>query len=213
MPASELPEEAGARVAWVIRAPTQDELRRRYNLWASTYEKDLGSVEHYLAPLATAEVAKTYLAKEARILDAGAGTGLGGQALFDAGFHDLVGLDFSGDMLAAAAKKGIYRETIVADLSRQTKLQDDAFDAVVTVGTVSQVPAESLREYVRVTRPGGKIMITNWVKAYNERGYATIQAEFEREGRLALLHKGEPFQALPTTEPEIVYEIWVFQVV
>ncbi len=213
MSASELPEEAGARVAWVIRAPTQDELRRRYNLWAGKYEKDLGSVEHYLAPMATAEMAKTWLAKDARILDAGAGTGLGGQALYDAGFHDLVGLDFSDDMLAAAAKKGIYRETIVADLSCPTKLQDDAFDAVVTVGTVSQVPAESLREYVRVTRPGGRIMITNWVKAYNERGYAAIQAEFERRGRLALLHKGEPFQALPTTEPEIVYEIWVFKVV
>lgn len=213
MSASDLPEDTAARLAWVISAPTQDELKRRYNLWSGTYEKDLGSIEDYLAPMATAEIAKDYLAKEARILDAGAGTGLSGQALWEAGFQDLVGLDFSEDMLAASAKKGIYRETIVADLSRRTELQDDAFDAVVTVGTTSQVPAESLREYVRVTRPGGKIIVANWVKAWVERGYGAIQAEFEEAGRLALIHKGKPFQALPTTESEITYEIWVFEVV
>jgi SAM-dependent methyltransferase len=212
MSKSELPDEAGARVSWVIRAPTQEELRRRYDLWAGTYDADIGRVEDYLAPLATAEVAKAYLAKEARILDAGAGTGLSGAALKEAGFENLVGLDFSAGMLAVAAKKGIYRETIVADLGRRTPLADDSFDAVVTVGTTSQMPCESLLEFVRVVRPGGRIVCTTWVKAYIERGFAAIQARFEKEGRLALVHKGEPFQGLPTTEPEIVYEIWVFEV-
>ena len=212
MSKSELPDEAGARVSWVIRAPTQEELRRRYDLWASKYDTDIGRVEDYLAPLATAEVAEAYLAKEARILDAGAGTGLSGAALREAGFENLVGLDFSAGMLAIAEKKGVYRETIVADLSRRTSLADGSFDAVVSVGTTSQMPSESLREFVRVVRPGGRILLTAWVKAYDERGYAAIQARLESDGRLALIHKGEPFQALPTTEPEIVYEIWVFDV-
>ncbi|MEZ5935093.1 MAG: class I SAM-dependent methyltransferase [Alphaproteobacteria bacterium] len=212
MSTSELPDEAGARVAWVISAPTQDELRRRYDLWAHSYEADLGRVEDYLAPIATADVAKVHLPGDARILDAGAGTGLSGQALRDAGFSDLTALDFAEQMLAVAAEKGIYRATIAADLTRRTPLDDDAFDAVVTVGTTSQIPGESLREYVRVTRPGGKIIVANWVKAWNEQGYAAIQAAFERDGKLALIEQGEPFQALPTTEPEIVYEIWVFEV-
>ncbi|MEM8951116.1 MAG: methyltransferase domain-containing protein [Pseudomonadota bacterium] len=206
-----LPHDASGRLAWVISAPTQDELKRRYDLWASIYDQDIGRVEDYLAPLAIAEVATAHLEKDARILDAGAGTGLSGQALRDAGFSDLTGLDFAEEMLSVAREKGIYRETLAADLSKRTRLEDDGFDAVVTVGTTSQVPAESLYEYVRVTRPGGKIIVANWIKAWNERGYAAIQAEFEREGRLALVHKGEPFQALPTTEPEIVYEIWVFE--
>lgn len=212
MSISELPSDASARLAWVIKAPTQAELKRRYDLWASTYDHDIGRVEDYLAPVATAEVAKVHLEKDARILDAGAGTGLSGQALRDAGFSNITGLDFAEEMLAAAQKKGIYRETLAADLSRRTPLDDDAFDAVVTVGTTSQVPGESFREYVRVTRPGGKIIVANWVKAWNERGYGDLQDAFERAGRLALIEKGEPFQALPTTEPEIVYEIWVFEV-
>ena len=212
MAKSDLPDDAGARVSWVIRAPTQEELRRRYDLWAGKYDADIGRPEDYLAPLATAEVATAYIAKDARILDAGAGTGLSGAALKEAGFDNLVGLDFSAGMLAIAEKKGVYRETIVADLSRRTALDDDSFDAVVTVGTTSQMPAESLLEFVRVVRPGGRLVFTTWVQAYNERGYAAIQARFEDEGRLALIHKGEPFQALPTTEPEVVYEIWVFDV-
>lgn len=210
--AGELPDEAGARVAWVIRASTQAELKRRYDLWAATYDQDIGRIEDYLAPVATAKVAAAHLAADAKILDAGAGTGLSGQALKEAGFSDLTGLDFAAGMLAAAEEKGIYRKTVVADLSRRTALQDDMFDAVVTVGTTSQVPGSSLRDYVRVTRPGGKIIVANWVKAWNEKGYAAIQTEFERDGRLTLIEKGEPFQALPTTEPEIAYEIWVFEV-
>jgi SAM-dependent methyltransferase len=212
MSTSELPDDALARVAWVIRAPTQAELRRRYDLWAGTYDRDIGRIEDYLAPSATAAVAATHLARDARILDAGAGTGLSGQALRDAGFADLTGLDFAERMLAVASAKGIYRETIAADLTRRTPLGDGAFDAVVTVGTTSQIPGASLREYVRVTRPGGRIIVANWLKAWREQGYAAIQAEFERQGRLALLETGAPFQALPTTEPEIVYEIWVFAV-
>ena len=209
---TELPDEPSARLAWVLSASTQGELKRRYDLWSARYDQDLGSIEDYLAPIATAKVADVHLAKDARILDAGAGTGLSGQALREAGFSNLTGLDFAGEMLAVAAKKGIYKETLVADLSRRTELQDASFDAVVTVGTTSQIPAECLSEYVRVVRPGGHLIVTNWVKAWNERGYASIQAEFEQVGRLVLIEKGEPFEALPTTEPEIVYEIWVFEV-
>ena len=212
MSTNALPEDATARLAWVLSATTQDELKHRYDLWSASYDQDLGRIEDYLAPIATAKVATAHLAKDAHILDAGAGTGLSGQALRDAGFSDLTGLDFAEAMLAVAASKGIYQETVAADLSRRTAFDDGTFDAVVTVGTTSQIPAESLREYVRVTRPGGKIIVTNWVKAWVERGYAAIQAEFESAGRLALIEKGEPFQALPTTEPEIVYEIWVFEV-
>ena len=63
-----------------------------------------------------------------------------------------------------------------------------------------------------MTKPGGKIIVANWVKAWEERGYAAIQAGYERDGRLSLIEQGEPFRALPTTEPEIVYEVWVFKV-
>ena len=112
MSTSELPEETAERLAWVIRAPTQEELRRRYDLWARRYDQDIGHVEDYLAPIAVAKAAKEHLEPDARILDAGAGTGLSGQALRDVGFTNLTGVDFAEQMLARAAEKGIYQETL-----------------------------------------------------------------------------------------------------
>lgn len=212
MPSSELPDDPAERVSWVISAPDQAELRRRYDLWASRYDADVSEAETYLAPLATAELAKRYLATSDRILDAGAGTGLSGAALKAVGFENLVGVDYSERMLEIAAAKGIYRETAWADLGARTDFADGAFDAVVTVGTTSQMPVESLREFVRIVRPGGHILFAVWPQAYRERGFAAIQQELEAAGRLALIHKGEGFQGLPKSEPEIWYEVWVFAV-
>ncbi len=207
-----LPESLAERVQWVIAAPNQEELRRRYDLWASQYDSDVSSVEDYLAPMATAEVAKTFLLEEDRILDAGAGTGLSGSALKDAGFPNLVAVDFSAGMLAIAEMKGVYKGTVQADLGQRTPFDDNAFDAAISVGTTSQMPAESLREMTRVVRPGGHILFTVWVQAYNEKGYAEIERELTEAGRLSIIQKGEAFQALPTSEPDLVYEVWVFKV-
>lgn len=212
MSKSELPDRLADRVSWVIGAPDQEELRRRYDLWAGQYDADIGDVEDYLAPVAMAEVAEAFLSKTDRILDAGAGTGLSGAALKAVGFDNLVAVDFSAGMLEIAARKGIYRETLLADLGARTPFADDAFDAAVTVGTTSQMPAESLRELVRLVRPGGRLLLAVWVEAYVERGYAAIQRSFEAEGRLALIHNGAAFQALPTSEPDLWYEPWVFDV-
>lgn len=66
---------------WVIRAETNEEMRRRYDLWAQHYDEDVGSYEDYLVPREAAKVARALLAPEARIFDAGAGTGLVGQAM------------------------------------------------------------------------------------------------------------------------------------
>lgn len=208
----ELPDTPEGRVAWVIRAPDQAELARRYDLWARDYDADVGKADEYRAPIAVAEVATRYLDKNARILDAGAGTGLSGAALRAAGFGDIVAADVSAGMLEQARRKGVYRELHCVDLGGRTEFADDSFDAVVTVGTTSQMPASSLREFVRVVRPGGHVVFTVWVESYIERGYAAIQEEFELQGRLAVRSKGEPFQALPHSEPQIVYEVWVFDV-
>ena len=54
---SKLPEIPADRISWVIRAPDQEELRRRYDLWASQYDTDVSDFETYLAPIVTAEVA------------------------------------------------------------------------------------------------------------------------------------------------------------
>ena len=67
---SELPESKADRVDWVIRADTNEEMRRRYDLWAQLYDSDVGSYEDYLVPREAAKVAQSKLESDARIFDA-----------------------------------------------------------------------------------------------------------------------------------------------
>lgn len=207
----ELPQTKAARVDWVIRAPDNAEMRRRYDIWANAYDSDVGAVEDYLAPMEVAKVAGQVLERPARILDAGAGTGLLGQALKDIGFHNLVAVDYSDQMLEIARGKAIYAELHICDLNLPTGFAPASFDAVVTCGTTSQMPAASLREFARLLRPGGSIVFAVLPEAWENCGWGTIMKELEAAHRLTLASRGVPFQMMPTTEPDFMCEIWVMK--
>ena len=208
----ELPDNQADRVDWVIRAPDNAEMRRRYDIWASHYDADVGSVEDYLAPLEAVTVIKRHCGPATRILDAGAGTGLVGEALKRAGFEQLEAVDYAPQMLDIARGKNLYRDIHVADLGRQTALPGDAYDAIVTCGTTTQMPSAALREFARLVRPGGKIIFAVMTAGWDEFGWASVFQELENAGRLSLVEKNPPFQMMPTTEPDFFCEIWVMQV-
>lgn len=209
---NKLPDTKAARVDWVIRAPDNAEMRRRYDIWARTYDSDVGAVGDYLAPLETAKVAALVLKPDARIMDAGAGTGLLGQLLRERGFHNLIAVDYSDQMLEVARAKAIYHELHTCDLSRPTAFAAQSFDAVVTSGTTSQMPSASLREFVRLLRPAGHIVFAAIPDAWESFGWAAILADLAAEGSISVRSRGTPFQMMPTTEPEFMCEIWVMQV-
>ena len=72
------------------------------------------------------------------VLDAGAGTGLGGPCLLEAGFRDVHALDMSEQMLAVAAATGVYADTTKGELGKPLSLATDAFAAVVSQGTFTR---------------------------------------------------------------------------
>jgi predicted TPR repeat methyltransferase len=208
----ELPDTKAARVDWVIRAPNNAEMRRRYDIWAQAYDSDVGAVDDYLAPMELAKVAATVLGRGAKIMDAGAGTGLLGTALKERGFQNLVAVDYSDQMLEVARKKSIYRELYTCDLGQPTTFAARSFDAVVTSGTTSQMPSAGLREFVRLVRSGGMIIFAVIPEAWERCGWAAILSELEATGLVTVLSRGAPFQMMPTTEPEFMCEIWVIEV-
>jgi predicted TPR repeat methyltransferase len=210
--AGELPDDKAARVDWVIRAPDNAEMQRRYDIWAAAYDSDVGSAEDYLAPMEVAKVAGTVLQRSARVMDAGAGTGLLGAALQALGFRNLVAVDYSAEMLKIARGKGIYASLHVCDLGQPTDFAAGSFDAVVSCGTTSQMPSVSLREFVRLLRPGGKIVFGVIPDAWASCGWAAILKEFETDGTVALITRSAPFQMMPTTEPDFICEVWVISV-
>ena len=92
----------GRAAAWerTYAARTPEELDEAYRVWAPTYDEDSIRRFGYAAPAAAAELLSRHLVDPgARILDAGAGTGLVGGFLKERGFVNLVALDRSHDML------------------------------------------------------------------------------------------------------------------
>ena len=190
-----------------------DELRTEYERIAPAYDRALIDGMGYRSPPAVAAVARRLLPVDARILDAGAGTGLLGAALKEVGFTRIDGLDLSPAMLAIAARKGIYGELREGRLGDSLDYETGAFDAVASSGvlTTGHAPANALDELVRVTRSGGHVIFTLRSDQVPP-GFEEKMSELERAHRWELVEKGDEFQALPVGEPEVLVRVWVYRV-
>jgi MFS family permease len=190
-----------------------DQLRGEYDRIASAYDAELLEGMGYRSPAAVSEVARRILSVDARILDAGAGTGLLGVALAADGFTRIDALDLSPGMLAEAARKDVYTDLRPGRLGDELEYGSATYDAVVSAGvlTTGHAPATSLDELLRITRPGGHLIFTLRTDQMPP-GYEEKIAELERAGRWELVEQGEEFQALPLGEPEVLVRVWVFRV-
>lgn len=188
-------------------------LRTEYDRIASAYDAELVGGMGYRAPDAVSAVAQRLLAPDARILDAGAGTGLLGAALADAGFTHLDGLDLSPGMLDEASRKHVYRELREGRLGDALSYETGSYDAVVSAGvlTAGHAPAASLDELVRITRQGGHVIFTLRSDQVPP-GFEDKIAELESAGRWELVERGDELQAMPTGEPEVRVRVWAFRV-
>lgn len=155
-----------------------------YRAWAGAYDVDTVDGFGYVGHLVTARaLADVVVDREARILDAGCGTGLVGQALRTLGFSRLEALDASPAMLAVARAKGVYHRLHQADLEAPLGLPEPLYDGVACAGTFTygHVRPVALARLVSVTRPGGHICFTVHEGAYAEYGFgAHIQGLEER---------------------------------
>ncbi|MCH8350505.1 MAG: class I SAM-dependent methyltransferase [Chloroflexi bacterium] len=202
------------RVQWVYSSRNNAELAERYDQWAKDYESDLAQDFVWLAPQKAAEAFARYVAEDAQVLDAGAGTGLVGQILATMGYTKLVAMDFSAGMLDEARKKNVYQEFRQMTMGETLGFANGAFDAVVSVGvlTVRHAPASSLDELVRITRAGGHIVFSLRPDVYLDSGFKEKQEALATAGKWRLVEEGEKFQPLPKGEPEVLHQVWVYQV-
>lgn len=171
------------------------EAESAYDEWAATYEHDTTEGMGYAAPTHAAERLSALLTDrpEAEILDAGCGTGLVGAALSGHGFEVIDGFDLSTAMLDKARAKGLYRDLAKADLTRRLPAEDEAYDAVICVGTLTEghVGPEAFDELVRVARPGAPIVVTVLDRIWEPSGYKAKVEALEEAG-LAHLEESTP---------------------
>ena len=184
---------------WLKHGSTSsDEVREVYDAWAEEYDETLGGWD-YRAPGEAADMLRGAIPPDAEILDAGCGTGLTGLALRQAGFSGPIdGIDLSPVSLRKAERHGVYRalrEVVLQSLP--LPIPDNAYDAVLCVGVLTYVPDGEgiLREFVRVVRPGGRVLVTQRDDLFEARGYRAI---FERlAGSVGTVTVSEPRLYLP----------------
>ena len=175
--------------AYALKTP--EDSVQYYRGWARDYDRDFAGVMAYRSP---AEVARVFaaLGGTGPVLDVGAGTGLVGQALAEAGIGPVDGLDISAEMLAIAAEKKVYRSTITADLTQVLPLPDSAYSGCISAGTFTtgHVGPEAFGELLRVTRPGAVFAVTVHSAFYKAAGFA---AYFATLGDRITEFRTEPF--------------------
>ena len=138
--------------------------------WAATYDHDLVNELGYVADAEACRRLETLVPdREARILDAGCGTGLVGQRLKRAGYHDIHGSDYAPKMLQQARATGAYQSLAQHDLTLPVET-DNLYDVAISVGVFAfSVPsAEHLVNITGSLKPGGYALVTVNGKAWRE---------------------------------------------
>jgi SAM-dependent methyltransferase len=104
------------------------------------------------------------LEKDSRILEIGCGEGTGLAMLGQLGFHNVFGVEVSGERLKRASVK-LPRDVQLQQISPTERLpfQNDYFDAVITAAVIEHTVnrEEFIRELARVTKVGGCVVLSS----------------------------------------------------
>ena len=202
------------KIQWVYNSQNNQELAQRYNQWAKDYEQDLTETFGRPDREPIVDLTIKYVAKDGRILDAGAGTGLLGQWLYNEGYRHLVGIDLSEGMLSEADNKQVYTKLRFMMLGEALDFPAATFDAVTACGvfTYGHAPSSSFDELIRITKPGGYLMFTLRPDFYESSDFKDKMTSLHTQGKWRLIERGEKYLAEPEGEPDLFLETWVYQV-
>lgn len=106
-----------------------------------------------------------YLDRQARILDYGCGYGRTLAELSDAGYENVMGIDFSEGMLSRCRSEGSYSNLIRND-GRGLPLRPNSCDAVLLFAVLTCIPDSDeqgslLTEVEQTLRPGGFVYVSD----------------------------------------------------
>ena len=166
------------------RLSTSDDAKKLYRDWAQTYDHHLETGLKYQGPKKIATLfANAMTDRSSPVLDIGCGTGLVADHLVGESFANVVGLDFSPEMLAEADQKDIYRFLIEADLEEKLLIEDATYAGAISCGTFTHghVGPSAFREIFRVLEQGAPFACTIHSQLWTSAGFDQALAILENE--------------------------------
>ena len=142
--------------------------RRMFSRWSPIYEDEV-SENSYSAADETASAAIRWLAQQniqnPAIADVGIGTGLLAQQIYDSMQCRITGLDFSEDMMAACAGRGITELLVKCDVGKDPwPLANTSQNAVLSAGLLEYLTPDMLQHFLqessRVLQQNGLVAFT-----------------------------------------------------
>lgn len=171
-----------------------EKIRKFYDDWADHYDQDVEGFS-YVGPRVAAGLVEKHVGllevtnpADLKVLDAGCGTGLAGKELHDLGYRQIQGFDLSSEMVVHAAQSGHYVGAIgdVDIMKAEDFFEQASFNIVLCVGvfTLGHVPPEALNVLVRLTRPGGLLVVSTRTEYYQETDYAKVADKLIQDGKM-----------------------------
>ncbi len=186
-----------------------------YDEWAKDYDAHLQGFGYRNTALSVGLVCRHVKPGDGEILDAACGTGLIGEHLHTLGYDALVGIDLSQGMLETSRTRGVYASLAQMKLGDRLDFEDGRFAAILAMGvlTIGHAPPRSLDELVRVTRPGGTLIFSLPLPAYEDGGFKEKIAELAAAGAWSLVEATRDYRVLPgsASEGEMLSRIHVYR--
>jgi SAM-dependent methyltransferase len=130
------------------------------------YWNDAAASKTFTHPL-NVGLLQTYMARDARVLDYGCGYGRLCGELHQAGFSNLIGVDFSDAMVARARR---LVPDVAFDVIKEPRLavQNETVDAVLLFAVLTCVSSRAAQQAIvadlhRVLKPGGIVYLSDYL--------------------------------------------------
>ncbi|MDO4321851.1 MAG: class I SAM-dependent methyltransferase [Lachnospiraceae bacterium] len=149
------------------------------------YWNSVSENKQFTTPFQAEEFSK-YIDPSSSILDVGCGYGRTLRELYEMGYRNLIGIDFSEGMIARG--KSLYPELDLRVKADDTiALQDHSVDAVILFAVLTCIcenekQKELIQEIRRVLKPGGILYVNDFLLNNDERNLSRYQKFQDKYG-------------------------------